>query len=196
MQWVVGVETSPHVDDELGPSTEGEPSHGDNEHEYGLKESLPRQAHSLDILPQLPYYEEFIRVSDAYQWLLTKICQHGLLKFKEPNTMLEIGTNIRNKLRAQEPLRKMSSRKPPSVVKMTFYFGWNPARSMNDAGFAPPYEEALGRVVCLTGSWNEAQASTVRDYMDQTWPQSGHALITLMQTLLSIPEGQECFCEI
>lgn len=196
MQWVGDVETSPLADEELGPSTEDDPVQDYIEHEHDSFKPLSRQPHSLEILPQLPHYEEFIRESDAYQWLLTKIRQHRLLTFEEPNAMLEIGTKIRNQLRAQEPLRKMSSRKPPSVVKMTFNFDWNPARSMRDAGFAPPYEEALGRVVCLTGSWNEAQAATVRDYMDQTWPRSGHALITLMRTLLSIPEGQECSCEI
>lgn len=177
MKWVDDIEASPHADEELDSSTE----------DYPVQD---------DILPQLPHYEEFIRDSDAYQWLLSKICQHSLLTFQEPNAMLEIGTKIRNQLRAQEPLRKMSSRKPPSMVKMTFHLDWNPVRFMHDAGFAPPYEEALERVVCLTGSWNEAQATTVRDYMDQTWPRSGHTLITLIQTLLSFPEGQECSCKI
>ncbi|KAL7914184.1 hypothetical protein GGI35DRAFT_490474 [Trichoderma velutinum] len=162
------------------------------EHEHGPKESLPSQAHGPEILSQLLHYEQFITVSDAYQWLLTKIRQHSLLTFQEPNTMLEIGTTIRNRLRAQEPLRKMSSRKPLSVVEMTFYFDWKLDRSMPDAGPSPPCEDALGRMVCLTGSWNEAQAATVRDYMEQTWPRSGHVLITLMQTLLSTPEGQKC----
>lgn len=196
MQWVDDVGASPHAGEELGPPTEDDPVRDNIYHEHRSNESFPRQAHSLEILSQLPHYEQHIRASDAYQWLITTICQHGLLTFQIPNTMLEIRSKIRNQLRAQESQRGMSSRKPLSVVKMTFCFDWNLDRSMRDAGFSPPYEDALERMVCLTGSWNEAQATTVRDYMDQTWPRSGHALITLMQNLLSTPEGQECSCEI
>lgn len=195
MQWVDDVETPPYAGEELGRSTQESPVQDDIKHEQGSKEPLPRQAHSPEILSQLPQYEQFIRESDAYRWLQTKIRHHGLLTCQGPNAMLEIGTKIRNLLRAQEPLRKMSSRKPLSMVKMTFYFDWNLDRSMRDAGSFPPCEDALGRMVCLTGSWNEAQATTMKDYMDQTWPRST-ALITLMQILLSTPEGQECSCEI
>ncbi|KAJ4855789.1 hypothetical protein T069G_09157 [Trichoderma breve] len=195
MQWVCDVGTLPYAGEELGLATEDGSVQDDIEHEHGSKEPLLRQAHSLEILPQLPDYEQFIRVSDAYQWLLTKIRQHGLLTFQAPNTMLEIGTKIRNLLRGQEPLRKMSSRKPLSMVKMTFYFDWNLYCSMRDAHSASPCEDALGRMVCLTGSWNEAQATIMKDYMDQTWPRSG-ALIALMQTLLSTPEGQECSYQV
>ncbi|KAK4072053.1 hypothetical protein Trihar35433_4117 [Trichoderma harzianum] len=190
-EWINDVEPLPDAGEELSPATEDDPVQDDIEHEFGSKSLLLQQAHSLEILPQLPNYEQFIRVSDAYQWLLTKIRQHGLLTFQAPNTILEIGTKIRNLLRAQESLRKMSSRKPLSVVKMIFYFNWNLDRSMRDAGSSPQYGDALGEMGCLTGSWNEAQAATVKDYMDQTWPRS-RALLTLMQTLLSTPEGQEC----
>lgn len=181
-QWIGNIETSPETYEELRPSTEDD--HVQDGIEYD--EGLPRQ----------PHYEEFIRKSDAYQWLLTKIHQHGLLTFEESNAMEEIGTKIRDRLQAQGPLRKMSRRKPPSTVKMTFKLDWNPACSTRNRSFAPPYEAALERVLCLTGSWNESQATTVRDYMDQTWPRSGHALIALIQSLLSIPQGQECSCEI
>ncbi|KKP00556.1 hypothetical protein THAR02_07334 [Trichoderma harzianum] len=190
-EWINEVEPSPHAGEELSQATADGPVQDDIEHEYGSKRLLLQQAHNLEILPQLPNYEQFIRVSDAYQWLLNKVRQHGLLTFQAPNAMLEIGTKIRNQLRAQEPLRKMSSRKPLSVVKMTFCFDWNLDRSMRDASRSPPDGDALGRMVCLTGSWDEGQATTMKDYMDQTWPRSG-ALIALMQTLLSTPEGQEC----
>ncbi|KAK4078282.1 uncharacterized protein Triagg1_3298 [Trichoderma aggressivum f. europaeum] len=196
MQWVYDVGTSPYAGEELALPTEDGSVRDDIEHdEHGSKEPLLWQAHSLEILPQLLDYEQFIRVSDAYQWLLTKIRQHGLLTFQAPNAMLEIGTKIRNHLRAQEPLRKMSSRRPLSMVKMTFYFDWNLDRSMRDTRSSPQCEDALGRMVCLTGSWNEAQATTVQDYVDQTWPRSGD-LMTLMQTLLATPEGQECSYQV
>ncbi|KAF7541960.1 hypothetical protein G7Z17_g11861 [Cylindrodendrum hubeiense] len=158
MQWVGDVKSSPLAAEETGHPIDGSVRDG---LEYdNVKEPQPPLPGNIEILSQLPDYEEFIRESDAYQWLLTKIRQHGLLTFEGPNAMLEIGTKIRNQLRAHEPLRKMSSRKPPSLVKMTFNIDWNPVRFMNEAGFPHPLEETLPGVLCLTGSWNEAQAAT------------------------------------
>ncbi|KAL7930282.1 hypothetical protein V8C35DRAFT_330632 [Trichoderma chlorosporum] len=165
-QWVN--ETSPLENEEVGP--------------------FPKDDH----IDQLLHYKEFIRESDAYHWLLAKIRQYGLLNFEKAEALLEIRMKIWNQLGAQEPLRRMSSWKRPFAVKMTFSFDWDSARSLRGIDSALPYKETLSRAVCLTGSWNEGQAATVRDYMDQTWPRSGHTLIALMQTLLSIPEGQEC----
>ncbi|KAH6890692.1 hypothetical protein B0T10DRAFT_439881 [Thelonectria olida] len=145
---------------------------------------------------QLPQYEKFIQESEAYRWLLAEISQHGRLNFEGSSAMLEIGTKIRNHLQAQEPLRKMSSQRPPSSVRMTFHIDWNPVRFMHDEGVTPPFAEALPKIHCLTGSWNEAQATTAIDYMDQTWPQSGRALFGLVQKLLSVPVGEECSAQV
>ncbi|KAH6892893.1 hypothetical protein B0T10DRAFT_509295 [Thelonectria olida] len=143
---------------------------------------------------QFLHYEEFIRESDAYHWLLTRIRQYSQLTFEISDVMLEIGTKIRNELRTQTTLHKMSSREPPSLVAMTFDLDWNPSRFMHEHGLTLPLEEALRKTLCLTGSWNEAQAATVLDYMDQTWPHSGRALIALLQKLVCAAEGEECSC--
>lgn len=197
MEWVGDVEESSSAAQEATALTSHSMSEDPIQEEIKFNRELeePFTAPNQEDLPQLPHYEEFIRESDAYQWLLTKIRQHGQLTFGNPDAMSAIGTRIRKLLRAQEPLRKMSSRKPPALVRMTFNLDWNPVRFMQEAGFAVPLGETLLRVLCLTGSWDEAQATKVIDYMDQTWPRSGRALLALLQNLLSIAEGEECYCK-
>lgn len=171
MQWVGNVETSPIAAEE------------------------PTQLMDIDlekhITTRLSSYRSFIKESEAYNWLLTKIRQYDQLDFRNAEAMLEIGSKIRSQLRAQEPLRKMSSRKPLALVEMTFNLDWDPVGFMKDAGVDFPFEHQFPRLLCLTGSWNEAQALTVAEYTSQTWPRSGQALISLLQELLSHVENRE-----
>ncbi|KAF9786523.1 hypothetical protein IL306_002721 [Fusarium sp. DS 682] len=116
----------------------------------------PPQPMDVDVkdqlTPQLPRYKEFIQQSEAYQWLLNRILQHDQLSFEDAGAMMEIGSRIRSHLRTQTPLRKMSSRKPLSLARMTFNLDWDPVRFAKDAAIASPFMETLPKHICLTGS--------------------------------------------
>jgi hypothetical protein len=139
-------------------------------------------------LSQMPQYRQFIQGSNAYQCLLTKLKQHNGLICEKPNMMDDIGMAIRDKLKTAEPLRKMSRNRAPVPIEMTYTVDWDLLGFMRNRGILSPFSTALPNILCLTGTWNEAQATTVIEYMNQTWPQSGGALITLLQTLLSALE--------
>ncbi|KAK1255480.1 hypothetical protein MKX08_009475 [Trichoderma sp. CBMAI-0020] len=144
-QWRNNVAISPSEDKAVNPSTEDDYIQSGIDHEHGLEEPFRRLSHSFEIPSQLPHYKEFIRESDAYHWLLSSIRQHNLLAFDKSDAMLEITTKIRNQLRAQKSLLKMSRRKPSSVVKMTFTFDCNSAHFMHDTDLSLLREEALNR---------------------------------------------------
>ncbi|KAL4909723.1 hypothetical protein BDW74DRAFT_173217 [Aspergillus multicolor] len=138
---------------------------------------------------QLPDYERFISASDAYQWLLLKIHQHGHIALDDPSVVSNIGKTLRNRLRAQQALHKISRRKA-SLVSMAFEVDWNPIQYLTNLGMELPAPNVLERILCLTGTWNEAQAMTVVEYLRQTWPVSGEHMIALMHKLIELPEGQ------
>ncbi|RYO92932.1 hypothetical protein DL762_001423 [Monosporascus cannonballus] len=148
------------------------------------------------ILGQLPEYEKIIRESDAYQWLLSKIGQHGRLVFRDSNLMFDIGATVRKQLLAHEPLRKISRRQPLSRVRMTFNLDWDPVHFIHHHNCAYPLSGVLEKVVCLTGSWDGAQAATVMEYMRQTWPVTGEPIVHLLQELITLPKGQECYYQL
>ncbi|OQD78916.1 hypothetical protein PENANT_c072G04273 [Penicillium antarcticum] len=145
----------------------------------------------------LPEYEKFIQESIAYKdWLLSNIRQIGRLESGNPDLMIGIGVKVRSQLGAFNSLRKMSHRRQQSLIKMTFNLDWDPARFIHDQDshdqrLASPQND-LENVVCLTGSWNNAQPATVVEYMGQTWPGTGQYIITLLQELIRLPKGQEC----
>ncbi|KAM0250769.1 hypothetical protein ACHAP5_001986 [Fusarium lateritium] len=136
-------------------------------------------------LSQMPQYRQFIQGSSAYQWLLTKLRQNNRLVCEKPNIMDGIGVAIRDKLKTTELLRKMSRNRVSVPIEMTYTVDWDLIGFFRNRSISPPFSATLPNILCLTGTWQEAQATTVIEYMDQTWPRSGRSLITLLQTLLS-----------
>ncbi|KAF4338945.1 hypothetical protein FBEOM_7121 [Fusarium beomiforme] len=136
-------------------------------------------------LSQIPQYRQFIQGSNAYQWLLTKIDQHRLLSCEDCNCIHEIGDMIRAMLKDHGSLRKISRGRPSVVVEMTYSMEWDLFGYMKDSGIPYPFSQSLPDVLCLTGRLEQAQACTVGEYLDQTWPQTGSSLVTLLQKLLA-----------
>ncbi|UPK92375.1 hypothetical protein LCI18_003310 [Fusarium solani-melongenae] len=153
------------------------------------------QPESTTEMSQSAQYMESVQQSDAYRWLLTKVLQHDRLSFGDEYSAARIGKSIRRELRVLGYPLKSRVRPRPGMVTIVFKLNWNPVRFFRILGTDIPYEEALPKLLCLVGSWDEAQALTVADYMNQTWPESGQSLITLLQKLVSLPEGQECSYE-
>lgn len=142
-------------------------------------------------LSHLADYEAFIRDSEAYRWLVTKICQHERLAFANHDAMSKIGSAIRDELRTLEPLRKMSHRRPLSTVEILFKLDWHPGLYLEDQKLTNPPSNLLDTILCITGSLCEAQAMTVSEYVRQTWPVTGGAVLNLFDQLLYLPQDQK-----
>ncbi|KAF5636788.1 uncharacterized protein FTJAE_5984 [Fusarium tjaetaba] len=139
-------------------------------------------------LSQMPQYRQFIQGSEAYQWLLTKISQQSRLSCEKPSLMDEIGNKIRSNLRETIPHHKMSRKKESIGFGMTYFLALDVIGMMKRSGISSSFGKALPNILCFTGKWDEAQATSVAEYMDQTWPHSEGAIISLLQDLLSDQE--------
>jgi hypothetical protein len=142
-------------------------------------------------------YKVFVKSSESYRWLVSKFQQHGRLSFGDRDIKSGIGFSLREKLRTQESLRKMSHRRPLSKVQVEFILQWHPETCVEDEGHEQDYSSlrTLDDILCLTGSWPEAQAMTVAKYMRQTWPSTGEAVINLFEQLMTISGNETCVCE-
>jgi hypothetical protein len=154
-------------------------------------ETLHQQYAEGTYLSQLPDYVAFIGGSEAYRWLVTKICQHERLSFADDDIMSKIGSTIRDELRTQEPLRKMSHRAPLSTVEIQFKFDWNPGLFLKDRELTNNPFTVLDSIFCITGSLREAQAMTVSEYVQQTWPVTGETILRLFNQLLYLPQDHQ-----
>ncbi|KAF5644346.1 hypothetical protein F25303_5944 [Fusarium sp. NRRL 25303] len=139
-------------------------------------------------LSQMPQYRQFIQGSQAYRWLLTKISQQSRLSCEEPSLMDKIGNTIREKLKECIPHHKMSRKKASIEFEVSYTVELDAIGIMKESGISSSFHKALPNIRCLTGKCDEAQATSVAEYMDQTWPQSGGDIISLFQDLLSDQE--------
>jgi hypothetical protein len=147
------------------------------------------------ILSRLADYKAFIESSESYRWLVSKIWQHGRLSFRDRDMKSKIGVGLREKLQAYESLRKMSPRKPLAKFHVEFLLQWHPKSFVEDYGQEHPSPLTLDDILCITGSWCEAQAMTMANYMRQTWCTTGEAVIDLFRQLMISSKDEICFCE-
>jgi hypothetical protein len=160
----------------------------------GEEQEIQIGAPEEDLLPQLASYEDFVPNSEAYRWLLSKLCGESLFSSPTPNMKDIIGSKVLETLRSQDTHRKISRRKRTPATQMTFNMHWDLRVYMEYLGVSPS-EGMWNEIVCLTGSRYEVQAATVAEYLGQTWPSSGKYLEKLLFGLLGVPEGQSHTCK-
>ena len=149
----------------------------DSDDEYVVMPRPVQEQHP----PRLKDYRAFVQPSESYRWLLAKIGQYGQLSWAERDAIGEISAQIQRDLRAREPLRKMSHRRPLSVAKIDLHLPWHPRQFVEDKNMS--FLANLERTVCITGSWKEAQATTITGYMRQTWPVTCECLLDVLEKL-------------
>jgi hypothetical protein len=159
----------------------------------------PSEGSQLDTdqgnLPGLSEYKVFVKSSESYRWLVSRLWQHGRLSFGDRDTKSDIGSGFRERLRALESLRKMSTRRPLSKVHAKFLLQWHPTNYLEDHGQDRLFPRTLDDILCVTGSWYEAQATTIAEYMRQTWPVTGEAVIKLFEQLVQAQHEGNYVCE-
>ncbi|KAH7160482.1 hypothetical protein B0J13DRAFT_128129 [Dactylonectria estremocensis] len=147
-------------------------------------------------LPNLDGYKQFIESSQAYQWLLLRIKGYSQMDRSSLSLMLDIGLSIRNHLLSFPPLRKVSRHKAPVSVEMSFSLDWDLNQFILDQEYPGAPEDIFDRIICLTGTSQQAQAMTVSEYMEQTWPAANGAIRLLMKKHLSSPNGDGWVVEL
>ena len=159
------------------------------------RDSLSHSGKEDDDSQQFNAYKSFVTQSDAYRWLVTSLRQYRQLAPADVESMMAIRTSVRDQLRKQEPLRRLSRRKPPAMSELSVKLDWNPIQVAMFYGFKDPLSGVLDRLYYWTGSEQKAQVITVAEYVTQTWPSTASAMIGLLGELVTRPEGEECSCK-
>ncbi|KAH7071152.1 hypothetical protein BKA63DRAFT_517433 [Paraphoma chrysanthemicola] len=154
------------------------------------RESL--ESSTENYLPRLADFRSLIEPSLSYRWLISKINQYERLVIGDGDAIYEISSELQNKLRAHGSLRKMSHRRPQASVEMEFILDWHP-RCLRE--WSPKLEDnrsvSMATALSLTGSWHEAQAMTITEYVSQTWPVTGDAVMKLLEKLCMLGSTQD-----
>lgn len=134
-------------------------------------------------------YEEIIRNSAAYAWLVGILQREAILQRAEQDKMEEIRSRLLRSFRA--PRISRSSR---SIVHSgIFILQWDPWAFVRNHGLSTeqPGQALLGAIT-FTGSPSDAQALMCSDYLNQTWPATGKDIAQLLVQLMNGGAGAQC----
>ncbi|KAK1449109.1 hypothetical protein CMEL01_08424, partial [Colletotrichum melonis] len=139
--------------------------------------------------PALFEYNKTVTESDSFEWLIESLRRELTLKrdFDESE-----GCNrcemIRRKVIESLPTGKISKNRPPTTHSVAFRVpGWAPFRSFEWYTFGRDW--SVTSAVVVTYCSGDAQASTIVDYMRQTWPSTWLTIFNLLQTVSRNPDG-------
>jgi hypothetical protein len=142
-------------------------------------------------LPELPAYKEFICKAPAYEWLLQSIRKELLLNVAEANVRANIRQTI---LDCLPKTHRVSRKESPNIHTATFTVEWDPCSFLQEQEYSESPEEVVERAIAITGSHKDAQATTIVQYLSQTWPTTGIHLLSLTKEVVQGVPNRAYFC--
>jgi len=123
-----------------------------------------------DLRAKLPRYRDFIIDSTAHDWLVKKLEREFTLVPPGPEITQSISDTILAKLSYLEPFRNVSRKRNPDLCRMHFAINWNPWSFFQEQEYEGEYGILFEQVITLTGTGNDAQATSIAQYLRQCWP--------------------------
>jgi hypothetical protein len=143
-------------------------------------------------IPELLAYRDFISKVPAYEWLLANVHREFLLASAEPNLMDAIRRKILHFLPSSHKISRKTSVEP---CKMVYEIEWDLLAFIKKQEYIEEPDEAVEKVITLTGSTSDAQALTCAQYLCQTWPSAGEHIIRLLKNVVRSETGHRHACK-
>jgi hypothetical protein len=140
-------------------------------------------------LPELIAYREILTKDPAYEWLVSRIRAERVLEVPEPN----VANGIRDRILAKigQPTR-ISRKASQDVHKIEFEVDWDPSAFFHEQQYHRTSSEILAHAITLTGNGNNVQAAVCLQYMTQSWPSTGPALLQLLRRSIEDENMRSC----
>jgi hypothetical protein len=167
------VSESNFVHDALAPSSK-----------YDISRDQP---FSTSVQPEIPtVVENGLRIdnqqliqSRAFRWLLTRLQRKLRLVTADPDNLSIARENILDTLPSSG---KVSRSQPVKTFRSSFNVDWDVRAFVAQQDYRDRADEAIATAITLTGGSDGAQATTVTQYFDQTWPISGPWILQALKS--------------
>lgn len=131
-------------------------------------------------------YRNTILGSWAYRWLMASLKRESTLKRPTLDLLLEFETTILSALPTS--YHQLSQGALSKTFKAVFELDWSPVQFLREQKYTEDGDDDdladLGSIITLTGELDDAQATTSKFYMSQTWPMTGpHTLQLVIDTI-------------
>jgi hypothetical protein len=144
-----------------------------------------------DIIDPLDHgiYTKFILQTSAYQWLKASLQREATMTRPVPDLMDDIRQTIMTVL----PSPCKPDRKSPSQgYTAEFEVNWNPTLFIDKQEYTQSASKAIERAITLTGTLDDAQAMTTREYLSKLWLDTGSQL---MQLVIDVIQNHHAHCK-
>lgn len=137
-----------------------------------------------DIAPQeIAKYRNIITGSAQYSWLLADMRRLCILTPGSPEDLME---KVRDTVRTVLPRNIPISRHDPMPgCQVTFEIPWDPRGFWEKEKFREKISRGLENAITITGSAEDAQATTAGEYLTQTWPVTAKHAMKLVRKLVN-----------
>jgi hypothetical protein len=143
---------------------------------------LPDEGDEFQPPPRYQEVRSFLLKSHAYNWLLKSARTSTTLTRTTGNTMRYVFQSVETALSPALTTRKMRSSHLSSQAR--FVMDWDVVTFLRRQNYCLSLDIALERAITITGSGTIAQALSCVEYMQQTWPFSGRAVLQILQKAL------------
>ena len=139
---------------------------------------------------KLSAYHKIILDSTAYKWFLKSAAIEASVNFE--TSLPRIRQQILDKL----PTGTVSKLRSPKVYEVKYSFEWQP--SMGDRlqdMFSEVSQRSIRPIrssIVMTGSPNQAQGLTIKQYLAQTWPEIGLQVLDALLQSNAYPNSHYC----
>jgi hypothetical protein len=164
-----------HMDD----TDDGIDRPGDEYYPETIDDTYPED---IDVhFPELEAYRELINKIPAYQWLSESLRRELRLTSPEPSSLDTIRTEISNSLPSS---RIVSRYDQPATYQVTFILKWDLIAFIREQEFETGSFGFLGKIITITGTNQDAQATTCLQYLNQTWHSYGTDILQLIESIV------------
>ncbi|OBT68832.1 hypothetical protein VE03_02218 [Pseudogymnoascus sp. 23342-1-I1] len=161
---------------------------GDDRPTDGLYQKVTDDKDEITNRTDLPAYHKIIFDSPAYEWLLASLRNEVILQWslKQPHVMVK---GIRQRILDQLPTGTVGKQRALFGHKVKFDLQWGDKskgwfqHESNDRFIRS--DQPFAEFIVVTGSVQEAQALTIKQYLCQTWPKGGPQLLGVLQNVIN-----------
>lgn len=154
---------------------------GEREADQDIDDDFPEE----EDIHEITEYRELIKNSEAYHWLISQLKCNIILSRQHPESQSRIRDHILNSFPG--PL-KISRKDLPEKFQAKFMLNWDPLKFLLEQYSEAPFS-VFETAIALTGSFEEAQATTCRQYLEQTWPHMATTILRLIGGALKAGYG-------
>lgn len=135
-------------------------------------------------------YLDVVTEDPAFEWLVGKLSAQLHSTWVDSSAMKLISSYIHHRL---QPIRNIGRQYPSRPYKVTFYVKCDIPGFIQEQAYEGSAAEVLSKMITLTGSVQDVQATTCEQYLLQTWPEMGCNLLRAIQGALLEGNASEPF---